>query len=56
MARRTRSTLAATRSLLYLLARLLGDVIAVRRGRVGRRIARRMAGRAVGRAIGRLLR
>jgi hypothetical protein len=42
------------RSFLYALARLLGDVNAVRRGRVGRRIARRIAGKATGRALGRL--
>ena len=44
------------RSFLYLLARLLGDVQAVRRGRVGRRIARRGAGRITGRGLGRLFR
>ena len=42
------------RSLLYKLARLLGDVNAVRRGRVGRRVARRAAGRATGRGLRRL--
>lgn len=36
------------RSFLYTLAKLLGDVNAVRRGRVGRRIGRRVAGRVVG--------
>ncbi|MEA5444601.1 hypothetical protein VCB98_02070 [Gammaproteobacteria bacterium AB-CW1] len=45
-----------TRGLLYWLARLLGDVNAVRRGRVGRRIGRRVVGRAAGRGIGRLFR
>lgn len=44
------------RSLLYKLARLLGDVNAVKRGRVGRRIGRRIAGRATGRGLGRLFR
>ena len=44
------------RSLLYLVARLLGDVNAVRRGRIGQRIARRLAGRATGRALRRMLR
>ncbi len=33
------------RSLLYWLARLLGDVNAVRKGRVGQRIVRRVAGK-----------
>jgi hypothetical protein len=37
------------RRILYLLARLLGDVNAVKKGRVGRRIARRAAGKATGR-------
>lgn len=54
--RRKDPTLAQTRGFLYLLARLLGDLIAVRRGRVGRRIARRIVGRATGRGIGRLFR
>ena len=42
------------RSFLYALARLLGDVNAVQKGRVGKRIARRAAGKATGRAMGRL--
>jgi len=45
-----------TRGTLYLLARLLGDVQAVRKGRVGRRIGRRVVGRATGRGLGRLFR
>lgn len=44
------------RSILYLLARLLGDVNAVRRGRIGQRIVRRVAGRAAGRALRKTLR
>lgn len=44
------------RSLLYALARLLGDVNAVKRGKVGRRIGRRIVGRATGRLLGRLFR
>lgn len=44
------------RSLLYLLARLLGDVNAVRRGRIGQRIVRRVAGKAAGRALRKTLR
>ena len=54
--RRARSTLAVTRSLLYRLARLLGDMSAVRRGRVGQRVTRRIVGRATGRLLGRLFR
>ena len=42
------------RSFLYLLARLLGDVNAVQRGRVGRRVGRRIAGKETGRGLGRL--
>jgi len=45
---------SSTRGLLYLIARLLGDWQAVRKGTVGRRIARRTAGRATGRALGKL--
>lgn len=45
-----------TRGLMYKLARLLGDVQAVRRGRVGRRVGRRAAGRATGKGLGRLFR
>ena len=37
------------RSLLYLIARLLGDVNAVKKGKVGRRIGRRVAGKITGR-------
>ncbi len=44
------------RSLLYWLARLLGDVNAVRRGRIGQRIARRVAGKAASRAMRKTLR
>ena len=45
-----------TRGILYALARLLGDVSAVRRGKVGRRIARRGAGKLTGRGLGKLFR
>ncbi|GAB3179665.1 hypothetical protein GCM10027060_07820 [Nesterenkonia halophila] len=44
------------RSMLYGLGRLLGDVQAVRRGRVGRRIGRRISGKATGRLLGRIFR
>ena len=44
------------RGTLYLLARLMGDVGAVQKGRVPQRMARRIAGRATGRALGRLFR
>ena len=42
------------RSLLYALARLMGDVNAVKKGKVGRRLARRAAGKATGRGLGKL--
>jgi len=43
------------RSLLYWLARFMGDVNAVKKGRVGRRIGRRAAGRWTGRNVFRRL-
>ena len=42
------------RNLLYRLARLLGDVNAAGKGKVGRRVARRMAGKVTGKGLGRL--
>ena len=44
------------RSLLYKLARILGDLNAVQKGKVGRRVARRVAGKLTGRGLGRLFR
>lgn len=44
------------RSLLYALARLIGDWHAAVRGRIGQRIARRAAGKMTGRLLGRLFR
>ena len=49
-------TISKTRTLLYKLARFLGDVQAVKRGKVARRVGRRVAGKATGRALGRLFR
>jgi hypothetical protein len=46
----------SVRSALYAIAKLLGDVSAVRKGRVGRRVGRRFAGRVTGRWLGRLFR
>ena len=43
-----------TRGFLYWLARLLGDVNAVNKGKTGKRIARRAAGRAMGKGLGKL--
>jgi hypothetical protein len=45
-----------TRGFLYWMARLLGDVNAVQKGKVGRRVGRRIAGRQTGRLLGRLFR
>lgn len=44
----------STRSWLYWLAKILGDVNAVKKGKVGKRIARRAAGKATGRGLRRL--
>ena len=41
---------------MYSIARFLGDVQAVQKGRVTRRIGRRIAGRATGRALWRIFR
>ena len=53
-----RQTMAFTksRSFLYTLAKFLGDINAVMRGKAGKRIARRIAGKATGRGIGKLFR
>lgn len=56
MPRRRRDGIAGTRGFLYTLARILGDVQAIRRGRVGRRIGRRIAERVAGRGLGKLFR
>lgn len=46
----------STRAILYAVARLLGDINAIAKGRIGRRILRRLAGQATGRLLGRLFR
>ncbi len=43
-----------TRSLLYGLAKIFGDVNAVKKKKVGKRIARILAGKVTGRGLGRL--
>jgi hypothetical protein len=48
-------SLNSTRSSLYKLARLLGDINAVQRGKVGKRVTRRVVGKAAGRQMGRWL-
>ncbi len=40
------------RSLLYSVAKLMGDVNAVKKGKVGKRIGRRTAGKLTGRTLG----
>jgi len=42
------------RSSLYKIARIMGDVNAVQKGKVGKRIAQRAAGKATGRSLGKL--
>ena len=55
---RRRNPISQFRSLLYALARLLGDFRAVEKGPTAilKRIGRRGAGKVTGRAIGRLFR
>ena len=43
-----------TRGFLYTLAKILGDVNAVKKGKIGRRIGRRVAGKGTGRMLGKL--
>lgn len=49
-------SISRSRGFLYQLARILGDVSAVQKGRVGRRVGRRLAGKATGRGLGKLFR
>lgn len=49
-------TLGNFRSVLYRLGRLLGDVQAVRRWRIGQRLWNRVVGRVAGRLLRRLFR
>ena len=44
-------TMVKLRNILYLGARLLGDLGAVRSNRVGKRIVRRILGRLIGRSL-----
>ncbi len=44
------------RSMLYALARLLGDVNAVQKGKVPQRVERRVTGKFMGRILGKLFR
>lgn len=49
-------TIGKLRSVLYKSARVLGDVNAVRRGRVPQRLVRRAIGKVTGRGIGSIMR
>ena len=42
------------RSLLYFIAKILGDINAVKKGKVARRAQRRVAGKLTGRLLGKL--
>lgn len=42
------------RSILYLIARLIGDYKAIEKGKTGQRIKRRVAGRLAGKALKKL--
>lgn len=44
----------STRGLLYKLARLLGDLGAIQKGRVNKRIGRRLTGRIAGKGMRKL--
>ena len=44
------------RTILYTLAKLLGDVNAVEKGKISRRIGRRLVGKLAGRLFGKLFR
>ena len=49
-------SIGSLRTVLYAIARILGDINAVKRGRIGQRIGRRIVGRITGRLIGRMFR
>ncbi|HHW91984.1 MAG TPA: hypothetical protein GX735_04745 [Firmicutes bacterium] len=53
---RKKSTISQTRSFLYGMARLLGDISAISKGpkATAKRIGRRVAGKATGRFLGKL--
>ncbi|WP_299090312.1 hypothetical protein [uncultured Metabacillus sp.] len=42
------------RSFLYILAKIIGDINAIKKGTIGKRIARRAAGKATGKLLGKL--
>ena len=46
-------SISSFRSFLYSLAKLLGDVNAVKKGKIGRRVKNRISGRLTGKLLGR---
>lgn len=55
MVRRKKSSINQLRSVLYFVAKLLGDINAVQKGTVGKRIVRRQAGKQTSKLLGRFL-
>ena len=49
-------SISKIRGFLYFLARLLGDINAVKRGTIGKRVGRCLAGKVTGRLMGRFFR
>ncbi len=47
-------SISKIRSILYKTAKILGDVNAVKKGKVGKRVARRTAGKLTGRLLRKL--
>jgi len=47
-------SISKARGILYFLAKILGDVGAVQKGKVGKRVARRAAGKAAGKGFRKL--
>ena len=47
-------SIGKTRGFLCKAARILGDVNAAKKGKVGKRVAKRVAGKATGRSLGKL--
>lgn len=43
-----------TRGFLYTLAKILGDIQAIKKGTIGKRVAKRAVGKATGKAMGKL--
>jgi len=53
---KSQMTINKIRSVLYGLAKFLGDVNAIEKNKIGRRIGRRLMGKLTGRLLGRLFR